>query len=107
MLADSFNSLIFCRFLTGNFNIFIILGIAIGGEYTIIFPIIIEFVPKLIRGRLVIILYSLWYIGHCLGILSLFLVQRGILPLKLILFIGIFAALPLSFIRKKIPESPR
>jgi MFS family permease len=116
----SVSSFYISRFLT---------GLSIGGEYTAIFAAIDELIPKKDRGITNIIIDGTWHLGSIIAcLLSYTLLKifsttnivvksnfRDTNKLKentekiwrFLFLIGGIVALPIIFIRKYIPESPR
>src|SRR5262245_62167679 len=51
------------------FVIRLLMGIAIGGEYSIGFPLVAEFAPARLRGRLLALTVVAWYVGFMVAFL--------------------------------------
>ena len=119
LTATSFSRLSFyiCRFLT---------GVAIGGEYTAIFAAVDELIPTKYRGASNIIIDGTFHIGSIIAcILSYLLLGlykhvpdnkfKDVKELNMdveiiwraLFLIGAIMAIPVLFMRKHIPESPR
>ncbi len=101
MFAWDVPSLIISRFL---------LGIAIGLDYPIAASFLAEILPIKNRGRWLVSAFALQAVGMLLGAI----VGVGVLLLlpyetswRLMLGFGIIPALVITFLRRKVPESPR
>jgi MFS family permease len=93
-----------CRFFT---------GIAVGGEYSSIFAAIDELIPPTIRGRADLIIDGTWHFGSFLAsIISFFVLNNGNivsenLLMRILFGLGAISIIPVIYMRKYIPESPR
>ena len=104
----------FSRFLT---------GISIGGEYTAIFAAIDELIPPKYRGMSNLIIDGTWHLGSIIACglsYSLLRINKGNnykdpskvnndveFTWRFLFAIGVIVAIPIIFLRKNIPESPR
>jgi MFS family permease len=93
----------FSRFLT---------GVSVGGEYSSIFAAIDELLPARIRGRADLIIDGTWHLGSCISSLVAYLTLTNFtiyqeLVTRILFILGVMLALPVIFMRKFIPESPR
>ena len=95
-----------CRFFT---------GISVGGEYSSIFAAIDELIPPSIRGRADLIIDGTWHFGSFLASLISFLVLNYSkndvdyqnLLMRILFSLGALCIIPVIFMRRYIPESPR
>jgi putative MFS transporter len=90
------------------FVIRLLMGIAIGGEYSIGFPLMAEFAPARLRGRLLALTVVAWYVGFMVA----FLVGHVLLTTtdvswRVVLGSSTFIAAVLFIARIGLPESPR
>ncbi|UYQ78871.1 sugar porter family MFS transporter [Glutamicibacter sp. JL.03c] len=84
----------------------LLMGVAIGGEYSIGWPLLSEFSPPKLRGRLLGVTMVAWYIGFmCAFIVGTVLHDLGA-SWKLILGSSTLLALILFLARIGLPESP-
>ncbi len=86
----------------------VILGLAIGADYSISTTIISEFSPKQSRGKLLAVNVSAWWVGSAVA----FVIGYALLPLGLdawrwMFAIGIIPAMIVLVLRRSVPESPR
>ncbi len=86
----------------------IILGLAIGADYSISTTIVSEFAPKNSRGRLLAVNVSAWWIGAA----TAFMIGYLLLPLgpnawRWMFALGIIPAAIVLVLRRTVPESPR
>lgn len=86
----------------------IILGLAIGADYSISTTIISEFSPKQSRGKLLAVNVSAWWIGSA----AAFITGWSLLPLgpnawRWMFAIGMIPAIIVLVLRRSVPESPR
>ena len=79
---------------------------SVGGEYTAIFAAIDELVPCAYRGRVDLVVDGSWHLGTFMASLfySLPVVKAG---WQLYFGLGAIAILPVFFLRRMVPESPR
>ncbi len=98
-LADNYWSLLAFR---------IILGLAIGADYSISTTIISEFSPKESRGKLLAVNVSAWWVGSAIAfIVGYLLLPLGVNSWRWMFAIGMIPALVVLFLRRSVPESPR
>lgn len=90
------------------FVVRLLMGIAIGGEYSIGWPLMSEFAPARLRGRLLGVTIIAWYVGFMVAFLvghvlseSTDLSWQAILGTSTIIAVILFVA------RLGLPESPR
>ncbi|MFC9553542.1 MFS transporter [Rhodococcus sp. NPDC056960] len=98
-------------FLTAAAQLFIVrflMGIAIGGEYSIGWPLMSEFSPPRLRGRLIGLTLIAWYAGFMVAYAAGFiLTEYTDLSWRLILGSSTVLAVAIFFARLGLPESPR
>ena len=95
----SLEMLIFVRFL---------MGIAIGAEYSVGWPMMSEFAPARLRGRLMGLTVLAWYVGFMIGYTTGYVLNLpDPLPWRIIIGTSTFLALVLLIARLGMPESPR
>ncbi|KAL4455313.1 hypothetical protein ABPG74_012465 [Tetrahymena malaccensis] len=88
-------------------------GIGIGGEYTAIFAMVDEIVPSSYRGTANICVSSIWHLGSSVaGLLGLAFNHRlnspdDTLTWRFLFLFGALFIIPIIYLRKFIPESPR
>ena len=98
-LANSYWSLLTFR---------IILGLAIGADYSISTTIISEFSPKQSRGKLLAVNVSAWWVGSAIAfIFGYLLLPLGVNSWRWMFAIGIIPAVAVLILRRSVPESPR
>ena len=84
------------------------MGVAIGGEYSIGWPLMAEFAPARLRGRLMAVTLVAWYFGFMLAFLvGHVLIESTDIGWRVILGSSTFIALVLFLARIGLPESPR
>ncbi len=90
------------------FVIRLLMGIAIGADYSIGWPLQAEFSPRRLRGRLLALQEVLWYVGFVAAfIIGYFMVNIWHLDWRFILGTSTFPAVALLIARIGLPESPR
>ncbi|QNX86606.1 MFS transporter [Acinetobacter seifertii] len=98
-------------FVSDPYTLFItrlIIGIAIGIEYAVSWPMLAEFAPARIRGKLLAATELGWYIGYLMSYaLSYILVEQKIANWSIILGLSTIPSLILLIMRRGTPESPR
>jgi MFS family permease len=87
-------------------------GAGIGGEYAAINSAIDELIPARVRGRVDLIINGSYWLGSAMGsAAALVLLDTAIFPenlgWRLAFGIGALLGLCLTFVRRKVPESPR
>ena len=86
----------------------LLMGIAIGAEYSVGWPLMSEFAPAHLRGRLLGATLIAWYAGFMLAYLfGYLLVEYTDLGWNFILGTSTFIAFALFLARLGLPESPR
>jgi MFS transporter, putative metabolite transport protein len=98
-------------FVASALQLFIVrflMGVAIGGEYSIGWPLMSEFAPARLRGRLLGVTLIAWYTGFMVAYLvGHALVTTTDLSWRFILGTSTFLAVILFLARLGLPESPR
>ena len=99
------------QFFAGSFEALLIIrlmmGIAIGAEYSVGWPMMSEFSPPHLRGRLMATVNFAWYSGFLIGfIISTFANEAGV-SYKIILGSSTLIAVALLLGRIGLPESAR
>ncbi|MFW0795904.1 MFS transporter [Gordonia sp. CPCC 205515] len=90
------------------FIIRLLMGIAIGADYSIGWPLQAEFSPRRLRGRLLALQEVLWYVGFVTAFLiGYVMVNVWHLDWRFILGTSTFPAVALLIARIGMPESPR
>jgi MFS transporter, putative metabolite transport protein len=85
-----------------------LMGVAIGGEYSIGWPLMSEFAPARLRGRLLGVTLIAWYTGFMVAyMVGHLLVTMTDLNWRFILGTSTFLAVILFVARLGLPESPR
>jgi putative MFS transporter len=86
----------------------LLMGVAIGGEYSVGWPLMSEFAPARLRGRLLAITLVAWYFGFMLAfLLGHLLITMTDLSWQVILGTSTVIAVVLFLGRIGLPESPR
>jgi putative MFS transporter len=100
LFAGSFETLTIVRFL---------MGIAIGAEYSVGWPMMSEFSPARIRGRLMASVNLAWYSGFAIGYTIAYVLSLPSIavPYRWILGSSTIIAVALLLGRIGLPESPR
>jgi len=83
-----------------------VMGVAIGGEYSIGGPLLSEFSPPKLRGRLLGLTLIAWYFGFMAAFIVGTLLHAAGTPWRLILGTCAILALVLFLARLGLPESP-
>lgn len=96
-LAQSYEMLLFFRFIT---------GIGLGGELPVITSMVSEFSPIKSRGRNVVIVESFWAWGWIIAALVAYLCIP-VYGWRVAFFVGAIPALFAAVLRFAMPESPR
>jgi MFS transporter, putative metabolite transport protein len=90
------------------FVVRLLMGVAIGGEYSIGWPLMAEFAPARLRGRLMAVTLVAWYFGFMLAFLvGHVLIESTDIGWRAILGSSTFIALVVFLARIGLPESPR
>jgi MFS family permease len=88
-------------------------GVGIGGEYTAIFAMIDEIVPSRVRGTINIYVSSVFHLGLAASALLGFAFSNKLSNVndhntwRVLFFFAILFVIPILYIRKYLPESPR
>ena len=82
------------------------MGVAIGGEYSIGGPLLSEFSPPKLRGRLLGLTLIAWYVGFMVAFIVGTLLHDAGTPWRLVIGTSTILALILFFARMGLPESP-
>ncbi|MFF2110058.1 MFS transporter [Rhodococcus koreensis] len=86
----------------------LLMGVAIGAEYSVGWPLLSEFVPARLRGRLMGVTLIAWYVGFMLAYLVGYLLTENTdLGWRAILGTSTVIAVVLLIARIGLPESPR
>jgi MFS family permease len=90
----------------------VLTGAGVGGEYSAINSAIQELIPARYRGRTDLAINGSFWIGAAVGAgVSLVLLQRpelaGDLGWRAAFFVGAAISIPILFLRRTLPESPR
>ncbi|WP_205547616.1 MFS transporter [Leucobacter sp. wl10] len=88
------------------FAIRFLMGVAIGGEYAIGWPLMSEFAPPKLRGRLLGVTVVAWYVGFMIAFVVGTSMQQAGVPWRIILGSSTLLALVLFLARLGLPESP-
>ena len=84
------------------------MGVAIGIEYSVGWPLMAEFAPARLRGRLLGLTVVAWYVGFMVAFLVGYLLESGTdLGWQAILGTSTILAVILVIARIGMPESPR
>jgi putative MFS transporter len=90
------------------FGVRLLMGIAIGAEYSVGWPLMAEFAPARLRGRLMGLTLIAWYVGFMVAFLVGYLLNTGTdLGWRAILGTSTILAVILFIARLGLPESPR
>ena len=99
------------QFFTGSVEALIIIrflmGIAIGAEYSVGWPMMSEFAPAHLRGRLMATVNLAWYGGFMIGYTISYVLSRANVPWHWILGSSTIIAVALLLGRIGLPESAR
>lgn len=90
------------------FAVRLLMGIAIGAEYSVGWPLLAEFAPARMRGRLMSLSEVFWYLGFMVAsAIAYVLVAVYSVDWRIILGTSVVPALILFVARFGLPESPR
>jgi MFS transporter, putative metabolite transport protein len=90
------------------FVVRLLMGVAIGTEYSVGWPLMSEFAPARLRGRLMGLTLIAWYVGFMVAFLvGYLLVEMTDLDWRAILGTSTLIALVVFIARIGLPESPR
>ncbi|GAA4265849.1 MFS transporter [Frondihabitans peucedani] len=86
----------------------ILLGVAIGAEYSIGAAMLAEFTPSRGRGRRLSALLVCWYTGYLVAVVVAFIMtEAGHLSWRWVLAVSVVPAVVTALVRIGFPESPR
>ena len=83
-----------------------LMGVAIGGEYSIGGPLLSEFSPPKLRGRLLGLTLIAWYVGFMMAFIIGTLLHDAGTPWRLVIGTSTILAFVLFIARIGLPESP-
>ncbi|WP_457946727.1 MFS transporter [Pseudarthrobacter sp. alpha12b] len=83
-----------------------LMGVAIGGEYSIGGPLLSEFSPPKLRGRLLGLTLIAWYVGFMMAFIIGTLLHDAGTPWRLVIGTSTILAFVLLIARIGLPESP-
>ena len=89
------------------FLVRLLMGVAIGAEYSVGWPLMSEFAPAKLRGRLMATTVLAWYGGFMIGYAVAYLLELQHVPWRIVLGSSTIIALVLLIARIGLPESPR
>ena len=90
------------------FMVRLLMGVAIGAEYSVGWPLLSEFVPARLRGRLMGMTLIAWYVGFMIAFLvGHVLIENTDLGWRVILGSSTLIAVVILLARIGLPESPR
>ncbi len=89
------------------FVVRLLMGVAIGAEYSVGWPMMSEFAPAKLRGRLMGLTVVAWYFGFLIGYTVGFLLNEVGTPWRVVIGSSTIIAAVLFIARLGLPESPR
>ncbi|MFI8975046.1 MFS transporter [Nocardia asteroides] len=89
------------------FIVRLLMGIAIGGEYSIGFPLMTEFAPARLRGRLLGLTLVGWWVGFMVAFIVAHALMDAAVDWRVILGTSTVIAVVVFLARIGLPESPR
>ncbi|SNY88398.1 MFS transporter, putative metabolite transport protein [Nocardia amikacinitolerans] len=89
------------------FIIRLLMGIAIGGEYSIGFPLMTEFAPARLRGRLLGLTLVGWWVGFMVAFIVAHVLMDAAVDWRIIIGSSTVIAVLVFLARFGLPESPR
>jgi len=89
------------------FVVRLLMGAAIGAEYSVGGPLMSEFAPARLRGRLMGLTILTWYGGFMIGYTMSYLLNLESVPWRFIIGTSTLLAVVLFVARLGLPESPR
>jgi MFS transporter, putative metabolite transport protein len=99
------------QFFVGSFEMLLIvrllMGVAIGAEYSVGWPLMSEFAPARLRGRLMGVTVLAWYAGFMIGYTVGYVLELQEVPWRIVIGTSTFIAVVLFIARLGLPESPR
>lgn len=98
-------------FVTDAYTLFfarLFMGIAIGIEYAVAWPMLAEFASPRLRGKLLALTETGWYVGYSVSYaLGYFMIENQVAHWNVILALSAIPSLVLLILRRGTPESPR
>lgn len=86
----------------------LLMGIAIGAEYSVGWPLLAEFPPARLRGKLLAVSNACWYVGFLAAFIIDYVMTRSTdMGWRVILGSSTLLAVVLLVARLGMPESPR
>jgi putative MFS transporter len=99
------------QFFVGSFEMLLIvrllMGVAIGAEYSVGWPLMSEFAPAHLRGRLMATTVLAWYAGFMIGYTVAYILELQHTPWRIVMGSSTIIAVVLLIARIGLPESPR
>ncbi len=90
------------------FVVRLVMGIAIGADYSIGWPLLAEFAPARLRGKLLAVLELVWYVGYLVSYaIGWGLTESSIAGWQVILGLSTVPTVIVFLMRLGTPESPR
>ncbi|WP_346779482.1 MFS transporter [Burkholderia sp. Ac-20345] len=90
------------------FVVRLVMGIAIGADYSIGWPLLAEFAPARLRGKLLAILELVWYVGYLVSYaIGWGLTESSMASWQVILGLSTVPTVIVFLMRLGTPESPR
>lgn len=90
------------------FLVRLLMGVAIGAEYAVGWPLMSEFAPARLRGRLISVTEVAWYVGFMVAFLVGYVLTKNTdVSWRIILGTSTILAVILFIARLGLPESPR
>lgn len=89
------------------FAVRLLMGIAIGAEYSVGWPLLAEFAPARLRGRLMSLCEVFWYLGFMLASAVAYVLVTADVDWRITLATSTIPAVILFVARFGLPESPR
>ena len=99
------------QFFVGSFEMLLmvrlLMGVAIGAEYSVGWPLMSEFAPAKLRGRLMATTVLAWYAGFMIGYTVAYILELQQVPWRIVMGSSTIIAVVLLIARIGLPESPR
>jgi MFS transporter, putative metabolite transport protein len=99
------------QFFVGSFEMLLVvrllMGVAIGAEYSVGWPLVSEFAPAKLRGRLMATTVLAWYAGFMIGYTVAYILELQQVPWRIVMGSSTIIAVVLLIARIGLPESPR
>ncbi|EMY33017.1 MFS transporter [Arthrobacter crystallopoietes BAB-32] len=90
------------------FVIRLVMGIAVGADYAVGWPLLAEFAPARLRGKLLALVEVMWYVGYLVAYaVGYLMVGSTDLPWQVILGVSVVPTVIVMLLRLGTPESPR